>query len=848
MKKWILCVLSMLVFTLQSCHEQDDLWDAIGGLKDRVTELETNLVPKVNEDIASLHKLLNQTTVIVGTSPIDGGYVLELSDGTKMEIVLGADANAPVPILGIDSEGYWIYSLDNGKHFYQLSFNNELVSAYPKNQEGEHGYGKTPELRVNEEGYWEISLGDDEWTPMMQEGKKVSALGQEFPYSGFFEKVAYEESTKMLSLELKDGQKLTFHVEDSFGVSITAKEEEVFFLGETRQFEVAQYATKEAMIQCSEGWTASLEEKILVVNAPSNFKEENAQGEVKVIVTSKENYLKTATLRMKLLNKKPDENLCQAWRDYLSGSDKNVLLDYSYAGYKHGEEAPQDALGMGYKIYNVCDYGADATGATSSREALMKIIRELKLDKGVEKANAVIYFPEGRFVLHNDDDNVLDSSSGNQQFKDSKGNNRSLAIFMHGGHFVVKGAGRDKTFLEMQTPNLPDNARELWSSPTLFNIKHNSSHSTVITSVTGDAQKGDFSVEIGATTSLKAGDWVCLYLKNNDPALVAQELAPHRVEGNMQDIKTVLVEDFHQVKSVSGGKLTFVEPIMHAVEAKWNWEIRKYPHYEEVGIEDLTFVGHAKTNFIHHASWHDDGAFKPLQMMRLTNSWIRRVDFQDISEAAILSFSANCSAYDIEIKGVRGHSGVRSASSSRIFMGKIRETGRGLVADKSPMEGQMQDNVGQYHASGVSNTALGTVLWNNTWGNDSFFESHSKQPRATLVDRCKGGFTESRFGGADTNVPNHLDDMTIWNFEATRVTIAAGNDPFKWWKSTDLWWKNLPPTIIGMHGEGPVNFDPRPEQIKYLESNGQAVEPLSLYEAQLIERLGAVPAWLNSLK
>lgn len=32
--------------------------------------------------------------------------------------------------------------------------------------------------------------------------------------------------------------------------------------------------------------------------------------------------------------------------------------------------------------------------------------------------------------------------------------------------------------------------------------------------------------------------------RNNDPALVAQELAPHRVAGNMTDILTVTVEDY----------------------------------------------------------------------------------------------------------------------------------------------------------------------------------------------------------------------------------------------------------------------------------------------------------------
>ena len=227
----------------------------------------------------------------------------------------------------------------------------------------------------------------------------------------------------------------------------------------------------------------------------------------------------------------------------------------------------------------------------SSRGAFVKLLKELKLsgqsDAGANLANAnaraVIYFPEGRFILHDDDDNSYDASAVNQSEKDSKGNNVSEEIFIRGGNFVLKGAGRGKTTLVMDTPNLPANPQNMWSSPVMINIKHNSGLSD-LTAVTGDAPRGAFSVEVASAAGISSGDWVCLSLSNNDPVLVAQELAPHRVEGNMTDILTVTVEDYHQVASVSGNRLTFAEPIMYAVEAKWNWKIRKFPHYENVGV------------------------------------------------------------------------------------------------------------------------------------------------------------------------------------------------------------------------------------------------------------------------
>lgn len=847
MNRIILWIAAVLTFALQSCEKTDDLRAEIDSLGERVMALEKQ-VGEVNANIVALHKLLDKSTLIVGVTPNEMGYVLELSDGTKLPVILGQEIPALVPVLGIDAEGYWIYSLDKGVTFSRLFFNGKPLPAWPQlDGESDPGVvGITPKLKVDAEGYWLVSLdGGKNYESLLQDGQKVNALGANVSvaYSGFFKSVVYDKAKGTLSIELLDGQKLTLPIEDTFGLKVTAGSDEIFFLEDTRVFEVEQRGVKEAIVKVPTGWKATLDEAMLTVTSPASARLAEQPVELSVIVTSEKGYLKTATLRVKLLNKKRDADACLAWQKFQAGAADNVLLDYSYAGYMHGELAPPEVAGLGYKVYDVTKYGADPTGKNSSREALLTLLKELKLtgqsESGSNLANpnakAIIYFPAGRYILHDEADNVVDPSSANQIYRDSKGNNKSVEIQIRGGNFVLKGAGRDQTVLVMDSPNLP-NTTEMWSSPMMLNIKNNGSSDTKLTNITGDSPVGSFSVTAGLAAGISAGDWVMLKLSNNDPTLVAQELAPHRVEGNMTDIQTILVEDYHQVRSVSGNVITFYEPLMHAVEAKWNWELHRFPHYENVGVEDLAFEGKAKPNFVHHGSWEDDGAYKPLNMMRLTNSWIRRVDFKSVSEAASIVASANCSAYDIEISGNGGHSGVRSQSASRIFIGKIY--------DHSDVNGMA--NAGQYHASGVSNTSMGAVLWNNTWGDDSFFESHAKQPRATLVDRCKGSFVQGHFGGDETNVPNHLRKLTIWNMEATRVAYDGG--VYKWWISADKWWKTMPPIIVGLHGAGPVVFDESADQIEYLESNGTRVQPESLYEAQLRERLGYVPAWLNSLK
>ena len=402
-----------------------------------------------------------------------------------------------------------------------------------------------------------------------------------------------------------------------------------------------------------------------------------------------------------------------AWNKFVAGSADNVLLDFSYAGYKHGEEEAPDGFALGYKTINVKEY-MDAHPDLTAREAFLKLLKEKKLVRiddesksySNDNAGVVFYFPAGEYVLHNEEDNTLRQDVENPAY-DGKGNNTSSSIIIYGGNFVIKGDGPDKTFIKMDTPNLPTDTEVMYSSPVMINIKHNAWLGAEY-EVTGNAGKGTFKVKVAGASNFKVGEWVCLYLHDNSPELVKQELLPYAWESTMTNISTegVQVEDYHQIVNISGDEITFKEPIMHEVDAQWNWKLRKYSYYENVGVEDLTFVGHAVDDFQHHRSWIDDGAYKPIAFMRVVNSWMRRVNFENVSEAASIISSANFSAYKINITGNRGHAAIRSQGSSRVFIGAVRDCTDGPLADEYPT---FQSNTGQYHACGVSKPSMGLL-------------------------------------------------------------------------------------------------------------------------------------------
>lgn len=737
-----------------------------------------NLLQQYNTDVAALQLMAEGGAKVVSyTENGTSGYKVMLDNGWTVNASASAEVDNDIPLMGINEAGYWVCQL-NGTQTELTDLSGNAVPALKKTGKGVF----TPQIALGEDGCWKMSLNGVQW--------------------------------KNLSTDI-----------------VPSLEEKT-----TASYSLFKSAS---------------------VTETGAFSLQTAVGEL--------------ALNLDVEAAAAD---AEAWKKFKMQAEDNVLLDFSYAGYMHGEVAPPDVMidfdtpltdasgnkyyngyitggAQGsaiYKVYNIEDYGANGNDEVSDRPALIKILKEVmkcteqsaddgktfRYYIGGNNANAIIYFPVGKYILRGGD---------NAETVET------LRLTM--GNIIFKGAGQGKTTIEMAVKNNATDPKKMWSTPNMLEFKHNSDL-TELTTVTGDAEKGTFSIEVASTSGIKAGDWVCVSLKNNDPALVAEELAPHSLSSSWTELKDngVQIYDYHQVKQVSGNTLTFYEPIMRKIEAKWGWKVNQYPHYENVGVEDLTFLGHSKNDFKHHGSADDDGAFKPIQMIRLTNSWMRRVNFESVSEAHSFVSCANVSAYDIEISGNRGHSAIRSQASSRVFIGKVYDHSDGFIATNvgGNQLGERMEGAGQYHGCGVSKQSMGAVIWNVRWGDDSCFESHATQPRATLIDRCQGGFVAWREGGDINQLPNHLNDLTIWNMQATRVVCDAGwNGKWIWWDDNNQWWKNLPPVIVGWSGET-VSFDTSENQIKYFESLDAPVSPNSLYEAQLKLRLGYVPAWLNALK
>ena len=868
MKKVISIICITLLVALYSCDERDELRSDIDNLKERVANLEAS-IEQMNSDISNYQQMVEGKILVVGYSKDEqDNYTIELSNGETVTIYSGKVDMNDMPLFSVNASGHWAYTINDMTT--ELLVNDKPVSAIPEAGTA----GVTPKLKVDANGFWLISIDNGSTWNKLGNNQIADGTQAVANASSLFSNVTIDEATGQITFTIRADNsqvKVPIYGKD-FYLTIKYEGTATFGLGQKQEFLVEQANVETATIE-NQTWGVKLTENKLIVTAPkTNVQGKEYEKQIYIKIFSKEGYCRVVKLPVKLLTTEIDANSALAWQRFRQGED-NVLPDYSYAGYNHGESAPQGAFSLGYQVINVKER-MTAKNKTA-REALISILQEKGMTRvnGTNKLNAnakiVIYFPAGDYVLHNDDDNTRDESK-QKDAVDSKNNNVSNGIEIYGGNFVIKGDGPDKTRLIMETPNLPTSISNLSSSPILLAIKHtngpnNAGNSPKLASVTENAKRGDFTVKVSGTTGISSGQWVQLRLRSGDRELVKKEIgpialnenwaiakAPISINQSSDDLYGVKITEFHQVKSASNGKITFYEPIMHDIDIKYNdtegWEIRTYKYLENVGIEDLSFVGNALDGYAHHGEghaeqakvgWQYDGAYKPLLLQRVVNSWVRNVHFESVSEALTFAESANSSAYDIRISGKRGHSAVRSQGSSRVFIGKVRDESAGNdVYGKSCQ--------GQFHGCGVSKPSVGTVLWNVTWGNDACFESHATQPRATLIDNCSGGLVYYRAGGDENEVPNHLGDLTLWNLNVTGTDSHASN--FAWWSDSDTWWKIFPPIVVGTHGMNVKFSGKEQQQVTYEESTGMKVSPESLYEAQLRERLGYVPGWLNALK
>lgn len=173
--KFSLFLISLLL--LVSCTNLDDVYRRLDDHDARLKKLET-LTKDANKAIESLKQLVEaqaKRISIVSYNPLPNGegYKLVMSDGS--EIILKHGTDGKTPAIGIKEENGVLYWTLDGELMRDADGNP--IPA--KGQDGNDGI--TPQLRVNADGYWEVSLDRGKsWELVKDEnGNPVQAVGKD---------------------------------------------------------------------------------------------------------------------------------------------------------------------------------------------------------------------------------------------------------------------------------------------------------------------------------------------------------------------------------------------------------------------------------------------------------------------------------------------------------------------------------------------------------------------------------------------------------------------------------------------------------------------------------------------
>ena len=212
MKKLLAFAALFVVVALTSCkYDDDDLWNSVHGLENRVAKLE-ELCKQMNTNISSLQTIvtaLQNNVYVTGTTPLmkDGkeiGYTITFSKGNPITIYHGKDGqdgeDGTTPTIGVkkDTDGVYYWTL-NGEFI--------MVEGGKIKAEGKDGTngtnGTTPQFKI-ENDYWFVSY--DNGTNWTQLGKATGedGIGGDSMFSG----VDYATSTDYVIFTLSNGTQI----------------------------------------------------------------------------------------------------------------------------------------------------------------------------------------------------------------------------------------------------------------------------------------------------------------------------------------------------------------------------------------------------------------------------------------------------------------------------------------------------------------------------------------------------------------------------------------------------------------------------------------------------------------
>ena len=556
-------------------------------------------------------------------------------------------------------------------------------------------------------------------------------------------------------------------------------------------------------------------------------------------------------------------SFAKIYQDFLKNPVKSRLPDFSYAGYKYGQEpvprpsATVKAIDAGI----VPDSGEDVT------EAIQKLI-----DKVGENGGGVIEFSAGEYLLN--------ATPGTKKF-----------LKIDYDNIILRGAGSDcnGTVFRQCLP-LTQTDTHPWLSPGIIQTATNiqgtkkfwgaAAHKTgsagrlagalgkpikgdvypapEVTLVTKDAAKGETIIAVEDASSFKAGEVILLVMRNMDDeaSLLKELLAPIKEFPEVLQTARAAGPDrapsFQWLVEIAevldSNHLHLAQPLRIDLSMKFRPALHAAPMLRGVGIENIRFVSDWNGPYGHHGlpessreeAMGMDAGWNAIRFVRIAHGWLRNLVLEGFTVPFDLIDSRNVTVENIEVtdpKKIGGHYATKCychACDNLVQNIKVKAY--------------------RTHGAGAEGNSYGNVFRNISFepvdGKVPDFDFHGfadmpfSPPGFNLFENVQGigCFTG---GGAKFNLPHSTHYNVLWNIES--ADLRQGDELIYSWVADDCEMESymlFPKSIIaGVRSRETTvkisgNSKDRDDEWIYVENlNSGDVEPVSLYDAQLDLRL-----------
>ena len=448
-------------------------------------------------------------------------------------------------------------------------------------------------------------------------------------------------------------------------------------------------------------------------------------------------------------------DIADSWTPEILNDGGAFLPDYSYAGYRWGEDDPPTPTET---VIRATDHGVVPNDGRDDTDGLRAAVAAANSVSGW----VVVELPAGEVELRN-------------------------LLFIERGEFVLRGAGRGEggtvlsipvPMAEMDQPQvmealnryLIENDKTVrsgeyftpysWTGGILWTRAPEGTPSASNAPIAGAATgtRGEHRFTVDAPGEILEGEVLRLGWFSRDGADGAFLKHMYGMESGLDGSRlwenpdTPLVTQEVTVKSFDGRRVTVHEPLLHDLKPEWSAVLAPETRLENVGIESM----HIRFPDGEYAGHHLEPGYNAIYLTDLRDGWVRDVTFTNADSGILSDRAANLTLTSLTVQGRVGHYGVHLGNVERALLSDFETSGW--------MEHAVSFNTGCRQSVITNGSIVSPQLDQHRGGNHTNLfddlEAFEPRPEQRVLTH----------GGAGYWGPTHGVANTFWN-----VRFTVGN-------------------------------------------------------------------------